>query len=44
MKCVVLIKKDIVLFKKEAARANPLWMSSGKFCERNCFQRQTLGH
>ena len=38
MKCVVLIKKDVVLFKKEAAR------EKGKFCERKCLQRQTLGH
>ena len=25
MKCVVLFKKDVVLFKKEAVRENLLW-------------------
>ena len=25
MKCVVLFKKDVVLFKKEASRESPLW-------------------
>ena len=25
MKCVILIKKAVVLFKKEAARENPSW-------------------
>ena len=25
MKCVVLFKKVVVLFEKEAARENPLW-------------------
>ena len=45
MKCVVLFKKDVVWFKKEAARENrPLWRKAilEKFCKRNIVCRGKL--